>query len=81
VETRGGDRGVGSQDIGIHVDRRSSKSTLKTLTQIWAIHLREDACHAIVHSRDPGTRHRDIDIREIKVPEVVKVGTSEVSKT
>jgi hypothetical protein len=81
VETRGGDRGVGSRDIGIPVDRRSGKSTLKTPTQIWVIHLREDACHAIVHSRDPGTRHRDIDIREIGVPEVVKVGTSEVSKT
>jgi hypothetical protein len=63
------------------VDRRSGKSTLKISTQIWAVHLREDACHAIVHSRDPGTRHRDIGTREIGVPEVMKVETSEVSKT
>jgi hypothetical protein len=81
VETRGGHRGVGSRDIDIPVDRRSGKSTLKTPTQIWAVHLREDACHVIVHSGDPGTRHRDIDAREIGVPEVVKIGTSEVSKT
>jgi hypothetical protein len=45
------------------------------------VHMREDTCHAIVHSRDPGTRHRDIGTREIGVPEVMKVGTSEVSKT
>jgi hypothetical protein len=70
VETRGGDRGVGSRDIDIPVDRRSGKSTLKTLTQIWAVHLREDS--VIVHSGDPGTRHRYIDTREIGVPEVVK---------
>jgi hypothetical protein len=80
VVTRGGDRGVGSRDIDIPVDRRSGKATFKTPTQIWTVHLREDACHAIVHSGDPVTRHRDIDIREIGVPEVVKVRTSEVSK-
>ena len=81
METRGGDRGVGSQDIDIPMDKRSGKSTLKTSTQIWAVHLREDACHAIIHSGDPGTRHQDIGIREIEVPEIIKVGTSEVSKT
>jgi hypothetical protein len=80
METRGGDRGVGNQDIDIPVDRRSGKSTLETPTQIWAVHLREDACHAIVHSRDPGTRHRDINTRDIEVPEVEKVGISEVLK-
>jgi hypothetical protein len=80
VETRGGDRGVGSRDIGIPVDRRSGKSTLKTPTQIWAVRLREDTCHVIVHSGDPDTRHRYIGTREIGVSEVVKVGTSEVSK-
>jgi hypothetical protein len=68
-------------DIGIPVDRRSGKSTLKILTQIWVVHLREDVCHVIVHFGDPSTRHRDIGAREIGVPEVVKVGTSEVSKT
>jgi hypothetical protein len=30
VETRGGDRGVGSRDIDIPVDRRSGKSIVKT---------------------------------------------------
>ena len=81
METRGGDRGIGSREIGIPMDRRLGTSTLKTSTQIWAIHLREDVCHTIVHSGDPGTRHRDISVQEIGVPEVVKVGTSEVSKT
>jgi hypothetical protein len=81
VETPGGHRGIGSQDIGIPVDRRSGKYTLKTPTQIWAVHLREEACHVIVHSGDSGTRHRDIGAREIRFPEVVKIGTSKVSKT
>jgi hypothetical protein len=81
VVTHGGDRGVGSWGISIPVDRRLGKSTLKTPTQIWTVHLREDACHAILHFGDPGTRHRDVGIREIGVPEVVEVGTSEVSKT
>jgi hypothetical protein len=80
METRGGDQGVKSLDIGILVDRRSGKSTLKTLTQIWAIHHREDTCHVIVHSGDVGTSQRDIGTQEIGVPEVMKVGTLEVSK-
>jgi hypothetical protein len=80
VEIRGGDRGVGSRDIDIPMDKRSGKSTLKNMTQIWVVHLREDTCHVIVHSRDPDTKHRYISTREIEVSEVVKVGISEVSK-
>ena len=47
---------------------------------IWVVHLGEDACHTIVHSGDMGTRHQDVGIQEIIFPEVMKVGTLEVSK-
>jgi hypothetical protein len=43
--------------------------------------MREDACHAIVHSGDLGTRHWDINIQEIRVPEVEGIRTSQVSKS
>jgi hypothetical protein len=60
-----------------HEDTRSGEVARRPR----AIHLREDACHEIIHFRDLDTRHWYIDTREIRVPEVVKVRTSEVSKT
>jgi hypothetical protein len=38
TETRGGDHGIGSRDIDIPVDRRSGKSTLKTLGITRTVH-------------------------------------------
>jgi hypothetical protein len=78
VETHGGDRApVGTlacREINIPADRRSGKSTLKTLTQKSEPSIWGDRCQKSVESRDIGHR-------EIRVPEVKKVGTSQVSKS
>ena len=68
------------REIGSLDDMRSRISMGNYPKAIWVIHMREDVCHAIVHSKYLVTRHRDVGIQEIGVPEVVKVGTSEVSK-
>jgi hypothetical protein len=78
---RVGPSGFTYWEIGSLDEMRSGISMGNYLEAIWAIHLRKDVCHAIVHSGDPGTRHRDVGIQEIGFPKVKKVRTSEVSKT